>query len=602
MSFTKRTSTPKGDFSEEDFPPLPAVETSNKLRSPSVKRKPYNTWATKVRKGLNEDFQINRENEITLHFAEDISRSEIVEIVTSNGLQKSQIRAIVQRPNGLVDITCENIENARKIGETIESANFVYAKVIKIHGDNETTIIIRDVPYNFPSERITNYLTTNHATVLKRPIRRLDEDGIDTGRRDFIVKTKELQQNPIPSYLHFGKYQLRVTYRGQRSTCAHCAEYGHKRKECPRRKRKTDTEMIATENEKETEQTTEALPNDETNNKETNTQKTVDNMATKRTHDELQSSKSSEENQDSKQAKLDAETRKPKDRPQSSKSQNDPKQIKPVSKKPPQPSNKNQEKRKLVTSQAEMPEIHLPLRGMWERMIGSPESKKRAAITKQTACTNCKDLNKIQSLRHTCICGNIFVKCKCNKALLTISSTTSLNCEECQISLRACDQCKTMGRVTAPDGLPYLCKACITEFKKRKRDMPLIPEYQVYTKDDYPVFNNLPWDNPIEVDSSDTESVKTAMKQRMNMCCVIYKRELAPRDIKMFRCLCKNLYIRCTCPQYNLFVGEDEICPKCATTVSICPKCENKYTLNDQEEPPLCEECEIDALKSITIH
>ena len=46
---------------------------------------------------------------------------------------------------------------------------------------------------------------------------------------------EKLEQNPIPSYLYFGKYKFRARYQGQHTTCGYCTETNHIERECPKK-------------------------------------------------------------------------------------------------------------------------------------------------------------------------------------------------------------------------------------------------------------------------------------------------------------------------------------------------------------------------------
>ena len=46
---------------------------------------------------------------------------------------------------------------------------------------------------------------------------------------------EKLQQNPIPSYLYFGKYNFRTRYQGQLTTCCYCAKNDHLERDCQKK-------------------------------------------------------------------------------------------------------------------------------------------------------------------------------------------------------------------------------------------------------------------------------------------------------------------------------------------------------------------------------
>ena len=53
--------------------------------------------------------------------------------------------------------------------------------------------------------------------------------------RVFEMDREKLEQNPIPSYLYFGKYKFRTRYQGQHTTCGYCSETDHIERECPKK-------------------------------------------------------------------------------------------------------------------------------------------------------------------------------------------------------------------------------------------------------------------------------------------------------------------------------------------------------------------------------
>ena len=59
--------------------------------------------------------------------------------------------------------------------------------------------------------------------------------GIQTGTRVFKLQREKLEENPIPSYLYFGKYKFGVRYQGQKTTCGYCAEDNHVERDCQKK-------------------------------------------------------------------------------------------------------------------------------------------------------------------------------------------------------------------------------------------------------------------------------------------------------------------------------------------------------------------------------
>ena len=103
------------------------------------------------------------------------------------------------------------------------------------HTDTVVEVRIDFIPSGFPSEPIIEYLTHNHGEVLDTPIRIMDRYNIQTRTRLFKMDREKLQQNPIPSYLYFGKYKFRTRYQGQPTTCGYCSENDHLERDCQKK-------------------------------------------------------------------------------------------------------------------------------------------------------------------------------------------------------------------------------------------------------------------------------------------------------------------------------------------------------------------------------
>ena len=101
------------------------------------------------------------------------------------------------------------------------------------NSDTVVEVRIDFIPPGRLSEPITNYLEPNHGELLATPIRISDRFNIQTGTKVFKLQREKLEENPIRSYLFFGKYKFRVRYQGQKTTCSYCAEEDHTERECP---------------------------------------------------------------------------------------------------------------------------------------------------------------------------------------------------------------------------------------------------------------------------------------------------------------------------------------------------------------------------------
>ena len=160
-------------------------------------------------------------------------REEINKEVQKANWLFSKIVGMVLRPGGLVDFTLRAKElalNFTKLLNKLESVKNAMA-----HADTVVEVRIDFIPPGFPSESIIEYLIHNHSEILDTLIRITGRYNIQTGTRVFKMNRKKLQQNPIPSYLYFGKYKLRTRYQGQPTTCGYCAENDHLERDCQKK-------------------------------------------------------------------------------------------------------------------------------------------------------------------------------------------------------------------------------------------------------------------------------------------------------------------------------------------------------------------------------
>ena len=133
----------------------------------------------------------------------------------------------------MVDFTLKSKESALKFAKSLSKLQSV--QNVTAHTDTVVEVRIDFIPPRFPTEPISEYLINNHGEISTTPIRITDRFNIQTGTRVFKMERKNLDNNPIASYLYFGQYKFRVRYQGQNTTCGYCAEEDHIERNCPKK-------------------------------------------------------------------------------------------------------------------------------------------------------------------------------------------------------------------------------------------------------------------------------------------------------------------------------------------------------------------------------
>ena len=191
------------------------------------------SWAGRVRTGNKKSFDYVKDLEVICRFKEVLTREGIYKEIQKTKWPLQQILGMVLRPGGLVDFTLRSKDAALKFAKTLRELDSI--KIATAHADTVVEIRIDFIPPGFPSEPITEYLMQNHGEVLNTPIRISDRYNIQTGTRVFKMDRENLEKNPIPSYLFFGKYKFRTRYEGQHTICGYCVESDHIERDCPRK-------------------------------------------------------------------------------------------------------------------------------------------------------------------------------------------------------------------------------------------------------------------------------------------------------------------------------------------------------------------------------
>ena len=191
------------------------------------------SWAGRVRTGNRRVFDYEKDYEVVCKSKEALTREAIYKEIEKTKWPLSGLVGMVLRPGALVDFTLKSKESALKFAKSL--SNLESVQNVSAHADIVVEVRIDFIPPGFPTEPISEYLINNQGEISTTPIRITDRFNIQTGTRVFKMERKNLDNNPIPSYLYFGQCKFRVRYQGQNTTCGYCAEEDHIERNCPKK-------------------------------------------------------------------------------------------------------------------------------------------------------------------------------------------------------------------------------------------------------------------------------------------------------------------------------------------------------------------------------
>ena len=154
--------------------------------------------------------------------------AEIFEALAKDGFQAEHIRCLHQKPSGEIFLTLRSPDLCNAL---LEKSSFVCRERHFTANDDErplTFLTIYDAPYELFDSAIIHRLSPYCEVVWYRRGTFRAHHGVFNGLRHYRVRVSQA----IPSYLRFGKFQIRLYHDGQTPTCRRCNRSGHKAVSC----------------------------------------------------------------------------------------------------------------------------------------------------------------------------------------------------------------------------------------------------------------------------------------------------------------------------------------------------------------------------------
>ena len=157
-----------------------------------------------------------------------VTTKQIFDSLVRDGFPPTSVRCLQRSQNGSVVLTFTKEEIRNKFLQ--QSSFFVGNQPHAAHlaGRALSYVVVYDAPFELPDSALT-FRLSKYGTVYSQ--RRSSIQGFPQFQNG-IRTLRMCIDDPIPSYLRFGKYLLRVQYEGQVKTCRRCNEPGHLAQEC----------------------------------------------------------------------------------------------------------------------------------------------------------------------------------------------------------------------------------------------------------------------------------------------------------------------------------------------------------------------------------
>lgn len=156
-----------------------------------------------------------------------VDSKAVFEKLTQFEIPRESVLCLQRRPSGDILLTFTNEAVKRK-----------FVSCVSIRFDNSTSVIndddmpltflnIYDAPYELSDEALSLRLE-KYCIVHSTRRGKLGKSHVNNGIRHYRVQIKE----PLPTYLRFGKFLVRLSHDGQQHTCRRCNRAGHFANEC----------------------------------------------------------------------------------------------------------------------------------------------------------------------------------------------------------------------------------------------------------------------------------------------------------------------------------------------------------------------------------
>lgn len=161
-----------------------------------------------------------------------LTSKDVFEALKTEGFASDHVRCLQRKPSGDIYITFKTPEIREAFLKTTKFASPRAPNKFFVPQDSErplTYLTIYDAPYELSDDAIIHRLSPYCEVMWHRRGKFSGTAGaVFNGLRHYRI----CLEKPIPSYLRFGKFLLRLQYEGQTQTCRKCNRPHHKAADC----------------------------------------------------------------------------------------------------------------------------------------------------------------------------------------------------------------------------------------------------------------------------------------------------------------------------------------------------------------------------------
>lgn len=175
---------------------------------------------------------LKRPNCLKFKTKNNLKRTEVLETIINIGYDKKKILGIAEMKGRGIDVTCTSRKNVLELYEKLENVSTFFN--LHLYDSENLKVALGWVPIPMTNDEVKEEIEKKFGKVYEINHKK-HKDGLLSGIRILTMNKKDLDKNPIPSYIKISNYELYVTYSGQKSTCRYCGETGHIQLNCRKR-------------------------------------------------------------------------------------------------------------------------------------------------------------------------------------------------------------------------------------------------------------------------------------------------------------------------------------------------------------------------------